>query len=74
MYMFLYPSNCILYFMYTCGLLSEITPILYDYSMTDKTVKPYSVYKTYLVFFALIDGLFNIVFKVSSHHALPPFI
>ncbi|KAI0242917.1 E3 ubiquitin-protein ligase UBR4 [Lamellibrachia satsuma] len=35
-------------------------------SLPDKAVKPYSVYKTHLVFFAVIDGLFSIVFKKCS--------
>lgn len=34
-------------------------------SLSDQTVKEYSVYKNCLVFFALIDGIYSILFKVS---------
>lgn len=35
-------------------------------TLSDKTVKEYSVYKPYLVFFGLIDGIYYNFFKVSS--------
>lgn len=34
-------------------------------TFTDKTEKVYSVYKPYLIFFGLIDGVYNNFFKVS---------
>lgn len=33
-------------------------------TLSDKTVKDYAVYKPYLVFFGLIDGMYNNFFKV----------
>lgn len=36
------------------------------FSLSDKTVKDYSAYKPYLMFFALADALPNIFFKVFS--------
>lgn len=32
--------------------------------LTDKSEKEYSAYKSYLVFFGLIDGIYNYFFKV----------
>ncbi|XP_060573171.1 E3 ubiquitin-protein ligase UBR4-like [Ruditapes philippinarum] len=32
-------------------------------ALTDKTMKEYSVYKPYLIFFGLIDGLYQYIFK-----------
>lgn len=37
---------------------AAVSPIL-----ADKQVKPYAAYKPYLVFFALIDGIYNYFFK-----------
>jgi len=37
----------------------------FPYSVADKTVKEYSVYKPFVAFFALVDGLYQYVFKVS---------
>lgn len=34
-------------------------------SISDKSVKEYSVYKPYLIFFGLVDGLYKYFFKVS---------
>lgn len=34
--------------------------------LTDKNVKDYDVYKPYLVFFGLIDAIYNYFFKVGS--------
>ena len=36
------------------------------YRLTDKTVKDYAIYKPYLIFFGLIDGLYQYIFKVSK--------
>lgn len=33
-------------------------------TLSDKTVKEYSVYKPYLVFLGLVDGIYNYFFKV----------
>lgn len=33
-------------------------------TLVDKTVKEYTAYKPYLVFFALVDGIYNSFFKV----------
>lgn len=33
--------------------------------LSDKTVKDYSIYKPYLIFFGLIDGLYKNFFKVK---------
>lgn len=35
-------------------------------ALTDKTVKEYPVYKPYLIFFGLIDGIYNYFFKVTD--------
>lgn len=35
-------------------------------TLSDKSVKEYSVYKPYLVYFGLIDGVYNHFFKVSA--------
>ncbi|XP_074029001.1 E3 ubiquitin-protein ligase-like protein poe [Leptinotarsa decemlineata] len=35
-------------------------------SLSDKTIKEYSVYKPYLVFFGLVDGIYNCFFKNAS--------
>ena len=34
-------------------------------TISDKGVKPYNVYKPYLIFFGFIDGIYNYLFKVS---------
>lgn len=34
-------------------------------TLADKSEKEYSVYKPYLIFFGLIDGIYNYFFKVS---------
>ena len=39
--------------------------ISFVYSITDKAMKDYIVYKPYLVFFGLMNGLYTSVFKVS---------
>ena len=43
-----------------------ISFIVVVYSITDKAMKDYIVYKPYLVFFGLMNGLYTSVFKVSS--------
>lgn len=35
-------------------------------ALIDKTMKEYSVYKPYLLFFGLIDGIYNYFFKVNG--------
>lgn len=35
-------------------------------SFNDKSVKSYSTYKPYLIFFGLIDGIYSTFFKVSK--------
>lgn len=35
-------------------------------SISDKTVKDYGVYKPYLIFFGLIDGIYKQFFKVCN--------
>ena len=35
-----------------------------NFSLADKTVKEYSVYKPYLIFFGLVECLYQKVFKV----------
>ena len=44
----------------------HLTMISFVYSITDKAMKDYIVYKPYLVFFGLMNGLYTSVFKVSS--------
>ena len=40
--------------------------ILVSCSITDKVMKDYIVYKPYMVFFGLVNGLYTSVFKVSK--------
>lgn len=36
-------------------------------TLSDKTVKEYDVYKPYLIYFGLVDGIYNYFFKVINH-------
>lgn len=49
--------------MAVAGMPAVLNPA--SISLTDKTTKDFSVYKSGIIFFALIDGIYNIMFKVG---------